>query len=310
MTRPSSVPPMPPSSPTASQARFAIFFGPEGFAESVPGLPPGAELARHVPDDAAALLKDLGSAALALVVVHHAQAGILPALRPGPTFPATGVRPPPIVVVGCPDATAVGAAVAGGAEFALRADASLEEVSGLMRAALLLRDLSVLALKDDLTTAWNRRYLEDCLERSLQDARFEGSPVSLIFMDIDDLKSVNVRHGHSAGSRALREVAKRLIRTVRANDAVMRYGGDEFCVLLPGLPASEALDVAERLREVVAAEPFDVDGSATVRLTASFGIAAFPEHAGDAPSLVAAADTAMLSIKDRQKNGIHIAEAP
>ena len=294
----------------SSTARFVVLYGPSGFADRVPGLPGPPDVARHGPPDAAALLKELATEGLALVVVHHDQADILPALRPGHArFDLSALRPAPVMVVGCPDAASVAAALARGADFALRADASEVEVASVAHAALDLRELSRLALKDDLTTAWNRRYFERRLAEGIDRAATDDRPLSLIFMDIDNLKVVNARHGHSMGSHVLREVAARLLRTVRGTDAVMRYGGDEFCVVLPGLSLNDAIDVAERLREVIATEPFEVEPSGQVSLTASFGVASYPEHARDLAGLVAAADGAMLSIKDRQKNGIHVAGA-
>lgn len=305
---------MPGAHALSSTARYVVLFGPEGFADRVPGLPGPPVVERRAAGGPESLLRDLASDALALVVVHHDSAAILAALRPGPAagtecVPESGPRPAPILVVGCPDAAAVGAALAAGADLALRADACADEVAAISKAALDLRDLSRMVLKDDLTAAWNRRYFDECLTAGLDRARVENKPLSLIFMDIDNLKAVNLKHGHSTGSHVLREVAMRLIRTVRGSDAVMRYGGDEFCVVLPGLALADAMEVAERLRESIASEAFDVPAGGTVALTASFGIATWPDHAADARSLVAAADEAMLSIKDRQKNGIHVAGA-
>jgi diguanylate cyclase (GGDEF)-like protein len=295
---------------TSSTPRFVVLFGPEGFADGVPGLPGPPDVLRRSAADAGSLLADLASDALVMVVVHHEREGILTALRPTHARDAaSAVRPPPVVVVGCPDAASVGRALASGADFALRADADGSEVAATCRSAMELHDLSKLSLKDDLTTAWNRRYFERCLAEGLDRATANDKPLSLIFLDIDNLKAVNARHGHSMGSHVLREVATRLLRTVRASDAVMRYGGDEFCVVLPGLALQAAIEVAERLREAIASEPFAVEPTGRVSLTASFGVATYPEHAKDLAGLVAAADGAMLAIKDRQKNGIHVAGA-
>lgn len=289
-----------------TSARFIALFGPEGFADHVPGLPGPHELPRRVAPDAAGLLRDLAHDGATLLLVHADRSSVLPTLAPARSGGAPRV---PLLVVGCRDAEAAAAAISQGADLAARRDAAPQEVESLVRVALELRSLSGLVLKDDLTTAWNRRYFDTCLAEGLDRARRSGTPLSLIFMDIDNLKAVNIRHGHSMGSQVLREAALRLIATVRGGDAVIRYGGDEFCVVLPGLGCDAALEVAERLRGAVADAPFQTGGEAAIRLTASFGIATFPDHAADAHGLVAAADAAMLSIKDRQKNGIHVAGA-
>ena len=221
-------------------------------------------------------------------------------------------RPAPILALGCPDAASCAKALTSGATLVARADASREELNALLRCCLQARDLGDLVIHDDLTAAFNRRYFEERLAHGLAEARRSGAPLSLIFMDLDNLKAINVRHGHSTGSNVLRQVATRLIDLVRATDGVMRYGGDEFCIVLPGLSAPDAHDVAERIREGLAAAPFRVDdeGTESVQLTASFGIATYPDHAADGAALVSAADRAMLRIKDRQRNGILVADAP
>ncbi len=266
------------------------------------------ELSRRAASGSATLPSDLAAAGLVLVVVDHASAAVLPALkRAGDTKP--GGPPAPVVVVGCPDALSAAKALRAGADLAVRDGAEDEETAAALATALKMRELAELSLKDDLTSAWNRRYFEVALPQHVEHARRTGVPLSIIFLDIDNLKAVNARHGHAMGSHVLRELAIRLIRTVRAGDAVMRYGGDEFCVVLPGLDVTAALEVAERIRDAVASEAFHVGAAGEVRLTASFGIASCPEHATDAEGLVAAADSAMIAIKERQRNGIRIAGA-
>jgi diguanylate cyclase (GGDEF)-like protein len=226
----------------------------------------------------------------------------------------------PVLVLGCADGDAAAAALEAGASLTLRADASEPELSAALRATLQLASLArdsrearedlrrhaALVMKDDLTAAYNRRYFERSLEEEIDRARRFSSAVSLIFMDIDNLRDVNQEHGHAMGSMVLREAAARTIRTVRSIDKCVRYGGDEFCVILPETGWRGALEVAERIRRSFASKPFCVDG-AEVELTASFGVASYPEHAATKAEIIKAADEAMFSVKDERKNGILVA---
>ena len=226
----------------------------------------------------------------------------------------------PLLVTGCEDEHAAAAAAEEGAALTLRADASEGELAQALRAGLklghLARDLrearedlrrhAALVLKDDLTAAYNRRYFERCLDEELDRARRFHTSVSLIFMDIDNLREVNQAHGHSMGSLVLREAAARTIRTIRSIDKCVRYGGDEFCVVLPETDWRGALEVAERIRRNFASRPFECDGKEIV-LTASFGVASYPEHATTKADIIKAADDAMFAVKDERKNGILVA---
>jgi diguanylate cyclase (GGDEF)-like protein len=175
-----------------------------------------------------------------------------------------------------------------------------------LRVVQLLGTYRELMIRDDQTQSFNRRYFESFLEEEFIRAKRYGSSLSLIFVDLDDLKRVNEDHGHSMGSQAIRHVADRMMPLIRTVDKLFRYGGDEFCVVLPETGWKGALEVAERLRTSLEAVPFlqDVGG---VELTASFGVASFPEHASSREGLVRAADEAMYRIKQSGKNSISVA---
>jgi len=158
-----------------------------------------------------------------------------------------------------------------------------------------------------LTAAYNRRFFERSIAEEIDRARRFGHAVSLIFMDVDNLRDVNRRYGHAVGSNVLREAAARMIRTVRSIDHAVRYGGDEFCVILPETDWRGAIEVAERIRATFAQKPFALGGTKGVMLTASFGVASFPEHATTKEDLVKAADQAMFQVKESRKNGILVA---
>jgi len=161
-----------------------------------------------------------------------------------------------------------------------------------------------LVIKDDQTESYNRRYLDAFLAEELERARRYGTALSVIFLDLDNLKEVNSLHGHAAGSRALRLLSTRLIAAVRGSDKLFRYGGDEFCVVLPETDAVGAYELAERLRQTIAARPFEVVVRTELSLTASFGVACFPIHAESGAALLAVADQAMTRVKLAGKNSI------
>lgn len=311
---------------TIPPARLALVHGPEGFADRMLAVLAAPDL-QVVPAATSQDIADgIASGSASVVVVDWSRLARLdvPALQ---AASRNGARAS-FVALDCPDAAAVGDALAAGASLAGREDATEAEIRSLVRisvdgrelarecesAGLELRRHAGLLMKDDLTSAYNRRFFDRFLAEQIENARpSRGKPapasVGLVFMDIDNLKAVNVRHGHSMGSHVLREAAARLMSAVDADDRVTRYGGDEFCIVMPGRDSATALAVAERVRQAFAARPFAAEETGGVMLTASFGVACFPDHAADAAALVRAADAAMLSIKD-QKNGIQLAGAP
>jgi diguanylate cyclase (GGDEF)-like protein len=174
-----------------------------------------------------------------------------------------------------------------------------------------VRRFEELSVTDDLTGLYNSRFLNQVLRRESKRASRSGRPLSLLFLDLDGFKSVNDRHGHLCGSRALVEAAGVIRGCARETDVTARFGGDEFAVVLPDTGSEGAVQVAERLRERIAAHSFLVatDGL-DIRLTASVGVATLPDVAASAEELIKAADTAMYRVKDRGKNGVVLATEP
>jgi two-component system cell cycle response regulator len=185
----------------------------------------------------------------------------------------------------------------------------INEIAAAVHNAVLHYKTKELTIKDDLTDAYNRRYFERYLEEELRRARRYGSVVSLIFFDVDNLKEVNIKYGHLIGSKTLMEVAHRMILTVRGIDKVVRYGGDEFCVVLPETDTQGAYQVADRIRNTVASKVFVINETIQIAITGSIGIATFPTHAQTKEELVRQADKAMFVIKNKTKNAIGVAEA-
>jgi len=164
-----------------------------------------------------------------------------------------------------------------------------------------------LAMRDDLTKAYNRRFFETHLDEEIERSRRYGTLFSIIFLDLDDLKMVNNLYGHLSGSRTLQEVAKRILGAVRGIDKVVRFGGDEFCVILPQTDQDQAVAVANRVARAVSAQPLHIDPAIEVSITASFGIATYPTHAITKEGLIRQADAAMYRVKSSTKNAVGVA---
>jgi diguanylate cyclase (GGDEF)-like protein len=171
-----------------------------------------------------------------------------------------------------------------------------------LRNAWLLEQVQRLAATDGLTKIANRRTFEATLEREVARATRSAEHVSLVMVDIDHFKALNDTHGHQAGDEVLRNVAAALSCECRDFDTPARYGGEEFAIILPGCGPDEAIDIAERLRVAVSAAP------AVVPITASAGVATYPSHAGDADTLVRAADEALYRSKRAGRNRTTISE--
>ena len=164
-----------------------------------------------------------------------------------------------------------------------------------------------LAMRDDLTKAYNRRFFETYLDEEIERSRRYGSLFSIIFLDLDDLRMVNNLYGHLSGSRTLQEVAKRILSAVRGIDKVVRFGGDEFCVILPQTDQEQAVAVANRIARSIASSPLHIDSQIEVTITASFGIATYPLHAMSKDALIRQADAAMYRVKSTTKNAVGVA---
>jgi diguanylate cyclase (GGDEF)-like protein len=173
-----------------------------------------------------------------------------------------------------------------------------DQVTVAVSHARLFSQMQQQALTDGLTGCFNRRSFEMQLERDLHMATRMRLPLSLILLDLDNFKRVNDTFGHEAGDVALRLLADGLRDELRSVDTAARYGGEEFAVILPQAGMDGAMIVAERLRRRI--ELMEVPGVGHV--TASLGIATFPQHASSRDTLVLAADRALYSAKNSGRN--------
>lgn len=162
---------------------------------------------------------------------------------------------------------------------------------------------------DELTSLFNYRYLDLSLDRELKRADRFGSTVSMIFIDLDYFKKVNDSHGHLAGSKVLNEVGQLLKKSVREVDIIIRYGGDEFSIILVETGEKGAATVAERIRRSIEDHIFLADDGLDVRITASLGYACYPVDTQSKLELLELADQAMYRGKEEGKNRVFRATA-
>jgi diguanylate cyclase (GGDEF)-like protein len=179
-----------------------------------------------------------------------------------------------------------------------------------------------LARRDDLTGLFNDRFLHARLQLEIERAEKDGTDLALVFLDLDDFKSINDHHGHLAGSRTLAELGALFSVEAPPGAVCARYGGDEFVVILPGADAARASQLAEELRGRVAGHTFLTRASAEGRpalslsgITASFGVASYHEHVGPQGELerrenafLRLADAAMYVAKRTGKDRVVMAE--
>ena len=169
--------------------------------------------------------------------------------------------------------------------------------------------LAQLAVTDGLTGLYNHRHFHERIALEVERSQRSGLPLSLLMLDVDHFKQFNDTFGHPAGDEVLRQLARVLTDTRRANDVVARYGGEEFAVILVDTAKFTAAKVAERVRERVAGHDFSDAAPRAGRLSVSVGVATFPDDGTDAEALVRAADTALYAAKRAGRNRVVLATA-
>ena len=171
-----------------------------------------------------------------------------------------------------------------------------------LRLGLLVHNMELenMAMQDDLTQLFNRRYLFERLERELETARAFKRPLSLMVIDLDGMKQVNDGYGHRVGDELLPAFGRFLLDATRASDVPARIGGDEFAIILPDTSDKSAMALKARLARKLA-ETDLLDGEVQVRVTASFGVSTFPMAGDSVDSLLQRADVDMYADKNMRK---------
>jgi diguanylate cyclase (GGDEF)-like protein len=175
----------------------------------------------------------------------------------------------------------------------------LTESQAKLQARLFIRNLELqdMAMRDDLTQLFNRRYFYDRLQRELDQARHLQRPLAVAVLDVDGLKTVNDTYGHQAGDLVLAAVGRLLVEHTRACDVPARIGGDEFAVIMPETDKTGAFAVARRMEDAVNNTTIVEVNGAHLRLNISMGISGFPWGGDDVDAMVQWADTHMYAAK-------------
>jgi diguanylate cyclase (GGDEF)-like protein/PAS domain S-box-containing protein len=182
---------------------------------------------------------------------------------------------------------------------------ALTDRVGPALANLNLRDsLRELALRDGLTGLYNRRYMEDALDREIHRAERSGKPVAVVMIDIDQFKRFNDKFGHDAGDFVLSALARAVMKNIRPSDMACRYGGEEFCVVLPEATLACAMDRAEQMRLAIRDTNLTHLGQTLPAPTASFGVAVHPGNGSRPADLLKAADEALYRAKHEGRDRV------
>lgn len=164
--------------------------------------------------------------------------------------------------------------------------------------------INELVITDDLTGLYNSRQFGQLIENEVKRSGRYGEQFSLVFLDLDHFKGINDTYGHLVGSRVLGEFGKLVGKHIRASDMAARYGGDEFAIILPHTGKEQGVKMADKLLDAMRETHFVSDDNALIALTASFGVATYPDDADNRAGLIKAADSAMYEAKAGGRAGV------
>lgn len=168
------------------------------------------------------------------------------------------------------------------------------------------KKIAALSMTDTVTGYYNTRFLHEFLENLMEQGKGRAEEISLVFVDMDDFKTVVDTHGHLLGTKVLKEVADVMASKLGPKDRLVRYGGDEFVILMEGCHKQNALKRAEEIRETLAQTLFLKELGLCVRVTASFGLATYPQDASTKDELMRLADQCMFFSKERGKDKVTV----
>ena len=179
----------------------------------------------------------------------------------------------------------------------------LKEASPVLEARTYMDMLREQSLRDQLTGLYNRRFLEEAIDKITAQIRRRGTALGILMVDIDYFKQVNDTHGHDVGDRVLKEVARVLLKSVRDSDVVVRFGGEEFMVLLVDVQVGKSEEVAEKIRRAVENHTIEVPG-VVLKKTVSIGVAEFPHDSDRIWQCIKFADVALYKAKEMGRNRV------
>ncbi|MFQ5442167.1 MAG: diguanylate cyclase [Thermodesulfobacteriota bacterium] len=185
-----------------------------------------------------------------------------------------------------------------------------EHISIAVENARKFEEAQKLIFVDSLTNLYNSKYLDKILDKEVKRADRLNLPLTLLFLDIDNFKDINDKNDHLVGSRVLVETGAILLKCVRDVDTVIRYGGDEFVIILVDADYDSGFMVADRIRASVEENAFLRDEGLEVKVTVSIGLATYPVHTKGKKELIRMADMAMYSAKDASRNAVFLAPLP
>jgi diguanylate cyclase (GGDEF)-like protein len=179
------------------------------------------------------------------------------------------------------------------------------QTSAAIENALLFKQKERLAITDGLTGLFNHRYFSELAEKELSRAVRYQKPLSFIMIDLDFFKQVNDNFGHLKGDQILQQISKNCLKILRKIDIISRYGGEEFCVLLPETDIKEAVAVAERLREAIGSSQL-VTKEGVVKVTGSLGVSSLGMCEPEIKNLIDCADKALYEAKKTGRNQVKV----
>ena len=198
------------------------------------------------------------------------------------------------------------AAVAGSLELTWPVGTMAERLALALADMKLREALRAQSICDPLTGWYNRRHMQDTLERDIRRASRTKRPLSLLIFDIDNFKEFNDSFGHEAGDVALQNLCQMVKTLIRSEDVACRYGGDEFVLILPNSSADIAAQRAEDMRIAVGHAEIQYEGRLLKKMTLSFGIATFPADAKTSNELLRVADTALFCAKSEGRDRVRV----